>query len=120
MRKIVAILLLINLSLVGFYNLVQWTTFILNQEKITEQFCVNKEKPELKCNGKCHLAKQLENEEEQTTSPSSLKRIHLTLYFSEPIIFSDRTSSFHNEFSHFYSSKLLNGHLEISLPPPQA
>lgn len=31
----------------------------LHKERITELFCVNKAKPQLHCNGKCHLAKQL-------------------------------------------------------------
>ncbi|WP_302718289.1 hypothetical protein [Hymenobacter sp. BT770] len=31
----------------------------LNKARITELYCVNKARPELHCNGKCHLAKQL-------------------------------------------------------------
>ncbi|GAB3312111.1 hypothetical protein ACFQT0_12330 [Hymenobacter humi] len=31
----------------------------LNKARITELYCVNKARPQLKCNGKCHLAKQL-------------------------------------------------------------
>lgn len=33
--------------------------YFINQAEITELFCVNKEKPKLECNGKCHLAKEL-------------------------------------------------------------
>lgn len=33
--------------------------FELNIDTIIENYCVNKEKPQLQCNGKCHLAKQL-------------------------------------------------------------
>lgn len=40
-------------------NTFVWLNYELNIEAITEAFCVNKEKPELKCNGKCHLAQQL-------------------------------------------------------------
>lgn len=29
--------------------------YLLNQDFITENFCVNKDKPEMSCNGKCHL-----------------------------------------------------------------
>jgi hypothetical protein len=35
----------------------------LNKARITEQFCVNKARPQLRCNGKCHLAKQLRKAE---------------------------------------------------------
>lgn len=31
----------------------------LNKARITELYCVNKTRPQLHCNGKCHLAKQL-------------------------------------------------------------
>jgi hypothetical protein len=33
--------------------------FECNIDYIVEKYCVNKEKPELKCNGKCHLAKKI-------------------------------------------------------------
>jgi hypothetical protein len=33
--------------------------YALNKERITELYCVNKARPQLMCNGKCHLAKQL-------------------------------------------------------------
>lgn len=34
--------------------------FTINQEFIAQELCENKEKPELKCNGKCYLMKKLE------------------------------------------------------------
>lgn len=40
----------------GFsYNLYFWW----NQKQIAKEYCINQNKPKLKCNGKCHLAKQL-------------------------------------------------------------
>lgn len=33
--------------------------YLVNKAEIIEQFCENKEKPQLQCNGKCHLAKQI-------------------------------------------------------------
>lgn len=33
--------------------------FQLNIDEIIEKYCVNKDKPQLECNGKCHLTKQL-------------------------------------------------------------
>lgn len=35
----------------------------LHKERITELFCVNRDKPRLQCNGKCHLAKKLRKAE---------------------------------------------------------
>ncbi len=34
-------------------------------------FCVNKATPEMQCNGKCHLKKQLEEESENSQSPAA-------------------------------------------------
>lgn len=31
----------------------------LNKARITELYCINKARPQLHCNGKCHLAQQL-------------------------------------------------------------
>ncbi|WP_201987506.1 hypothetical protein [Hymenobacter rubidus] len=35
----------------------------LNKARITAQYCVNKARPQLHCNGKCHLAQQLRKAE---------------------------------------------------------
>ncbi|WP_157607914.1 hypothetical protein [Seonamhaeicola sp. S2-3] len=39
--------------------------YLLNQDYIAEFLCVNKDKPELQCNGKCHLAKELKKQQQQ-------------------------------------------------------
>lgn len=36
----------------------------MNEDYVAEELCENKEKPVLKCNGKCYLAKQLQAAEE--------------------------------------------------------
>lgn len=48
-----------------------YVEYVLNQDYIAEFLCINKDKPQLQCNGKCHLAKQLEKQHEN--EPSSLK-----------------------------------------------
>lgn len=40
-----------------------YAEFYLNREYIAENFCENKEKPELQCNGKCQLMKSLQEDE---------------------------------------------------------
>lgn len=39
--------------------------YVVNYNYISTVLCVNKEKPQLQCNGKCYLAKQLEKSSEQ-------------------------------------------------------
>lgn len=43
--------------------LVSWK---LNQTYIAENLCINKNKPEMKCDGKCHLQKQLKSIEDKS------------------------------------------------------
>ncbi|WP_425077021.1 hypothetical protein [Psychroserpens sp. S379A] len=43
----------------------------LNIDYIIETYCVNKEEPELQCNGKCHLSKQLQVVSTKTSNSSS-------------------------------------------------
>ena len=38
--------------------------YAVNQEYIIENFCVNKAEPEMKCDGRCHLSKQIEADAE--------------------------------------------------------
>ncbi|WP_145667123.1 hypothetical protein [Chitinophaga polysaccharea] len=39
--------------------------FYLNQEYIAKNLCVNRNKPAMHCNGKCHLSKKLKEEEKR-------------------------------------------------------
>lgn len=45
--------------------------FTLNQKEIAREHCENKEKPILKCNGKCYLAKQLKKAEVESSDGNS-------------------------------------------------
>lgn len=48
-----------------------YVEYVINQDYIAEFLCMNKDKPELQCNGKCHLVKQLERQQEN--EPNALK-----------------------------------------------
>jgi hypothetical protein len=45
--------------------------FSLNRDFIAKVLCVNKEKPAMKCNGKCYLVKKL-NEQQNQESPNTV------------------------------------------------
>ncbi|WP_116525129.1 hypothetical protein [Seonamhaeicola aphaedonensis] len=42
-----------------------YVEYVLNQDYIAEFLCINKDKPKLQCNGKCHLAKEIKKQQEQ-------------------------------------------------------
>ncbi|MBY0487123.1 MAG: hypothetical protein K2P85_08080 [Flavobacteriaceae bacterium] len=48
--------------------------YIVNYEYISKVLCVNKEKPQMKCNGKCHLMKELAKASESEKPISSDKK----------------------------------------------
>ena len=45
-----------------------FVNYLVNQAEITKQFCENKAKPKMNCNGKCHLAKQFAKQDKQEKS----------------------------------------------------
>lgn len=55
-------ILVVLVSIIALQAMIQAFTMIdwkVNQSYITARYCVNKNKPELKCNGQCQLAKRL-------------------------------------------------------------
>lgn len=51
--------------------------YIVNYDYIVKELCENKEKPALKCNGKCHLMKQLAKSAEEDKNTSSDKKLNV-------------------------------------------
>ncbi|WP_165870315.1 hypothetical protein [Albibacterium bauzanense] len=50
--------------LIGFQQAIIVMHFKLNQDTIEQEFCINKDKPELQCHGTCYLKKQLQQKED--------------------------------------------------------
>ncbi len=73
---IVALLFIFTINFKSFLTV----NYLVNVSEITELFCVNKEKPQLQCNGKCHLASQLiETEKDENNSPFSSSQFAFNL-----------------------------------------
>ena len=62
------------------------TNFYINQAEIIEEFCENKAKPELNCNGNCHLTKELSKQIDKT-SPQEKSGISFSIFL--PIAYND-------------------------------
>ena len=50
--------------------------YMLNREAIVKEYCQNIQKPELNCNGKCHLKAELAKASADNTPYSAEKKIH--------------------------------------------
>jgi len=68
MIKISSILLTITFFFILMKPAVPFIEYVLRYDFIIENLCINREKPEIKCNGKCHLNKQLQKEAEKSQS----------------------------------------------------
>ncbi|MBN2868671.1 MAG: hypothetical protein JXK08_08380 [Flavobacteriaceae bacterium] len=49
------------------FSIVNYSYYAFNIDYIIETYCVNTDKPQLSCNGKCHLAKQLQATSDKTS-----------------------------------------------------
>lgn len=72
--------------------------YVVNYEYISKVLCVNKAKPKLQCNGKCHLMKELAKTSESETPISSNKKTASheleVLFFEEIKSFTIKSISF--------------------------
>ena len=127
MRLLFTIFLTTALLGKSFFFLGWEVWYKLDQTRITKEKCENKDKPTMKCNGKCYLAKQLKKlEAEELKNASSKKhnpftgKIELqscTILQIESSIF----SSFRSEhITHFYTYASLHSkeHLSAIFHPP--
>lgn len=98
--------------------------YILNSTEITELFCVNKEKPELQCNGKCHLAKQLvkaeKEENEMPFSNQSLAyQLDLTSILTHTLVNFIQPALENTIHATFYGLTTIDHWYRIPSPPPK-
>lgn len=86
--------------------------YVVNYEYISTVLCENKAKPKMKCNGKCHLMKELAKSSENEAPISSNKKIapqqfevlfleEIKSFKIEPIYFSE-TQKANSDYSNLY------------------
>lgn len=87
MRVFIAYLLLFSIMLP---TVSPWGTiayFHLNRDYIAKVLCENRQRPELKCNGKCYLARKLkeqeDNKDKETTS--QIQNLPVLQLFAQPV-----------------------------------
>ncbi|TXE09964.1 hypothetical protein FUA26_10805 [Seonamhaeicola algicola] len=82
----------------------------INIDYITNVFCVNKEKVEMACNGKCHLAKQLQ----ATENPSEDGKTTLHILDVVTVVFLQKTQCFTiSNPSEFINKNILNSYNKL-------
>ena len=85
LKTIICYTLLLTIIIKPLYNISCISYYELNIDYIIETYCVNKEKPKLQCNGKCHLANQLASLDIENSKDSSyinlLTETFIPVYF---------------------------------------
>jgi hypothetical protein len=116
---VLATVILFSVTISSYF----FVSYQFNRAAIAEQFCVNKTKPKLNCNGKCHLSKQLKKAEQHDPSDENgfppLKELNqpnwLTASTIEINVYPVLT---HHQYPQI-EPQPLNGFLRIVLPPPE-
>jgi hypothetical protein len=70
MKSAVSILFLFSFLLVNLGKSIIFVHYEINKAEITQKYCINKDKPEMHCCGKCMLKKKLAEQEEQQKFPA--------------------------------------------------
>ncbi|MFI5220904.1 MAG: hypothetical protein ACHQK8_01160 [Bacteroidia bacterium] len=82
MKKIIPIFLIAVLALQYFNKIEIYLSYRIHKNYISTFLCENRNRPQLKCFGNCHLLKQLcTTEETQKKSPASVKDFQEIVYF---------------------------------------
>jgi hypothetical protein len=117
-------LLVIVIAAIVLRPIVPLIGYALNYEYISTVLCENKDKPEKKCNGKCHLKKQLNELYDEEKSPVSNKPIKVLeneiTYFEKCFSFDFHIQNFdtkHIVFSSDSNLYFFDFNKEIFHPP---
>ena len=112
MKQIIGILLLSAVLFQSASKLLYIVNYSVNKSYIAKNLCENRNKPKMKCNGKCHLKKQLaqaEKNESQGKSDSKEKW--------EDLFFASFQEFFYNEKAQIKNSFTYKNSLLVSYSP---
>ncbi len=117
--------IIISLLFIYTINFKSFVTinYLVNQTTITELFCINKDKPQLECNGKCHLTKELikaESENTETPFPQSINEFNTEFisYITDENTLPSTAVINKNKWLN-YSESIINMDYTIITPPPK-
>ncbi|HRX29554.1 MAG TPA: hypothetical protein P5235_09210 [Saprospiraceae bacterium] len=82
MNKLLSIILAFLIFSLSIRDLFTYSYFVINQDFIVENFCINKDKPQLMCNGSCYLNKNLKDNQDTTDKiPNPIKEKKSTIEY---------------------------------------
>jgi hypothetical protein len=119
MKKVFSITMTMLFLLVAFQQALIIVHFKLNQKEIEKEFCINKDKPEMQCHGKCHLKKELQKTDNTDLELTSIcKKIDIILNTNYDFTVSFPETILCDKVSIYKELRLVEPYLEIFVPPP--
>jgi len=120
-KHLLLIPLLIGLLLQNFSQGLIVLEYKVNFSYIASVLCENRDKPEMHCNGKCHLKKQLKKEEQQERNGASGKEKNEVVYnVHAPQRFRLQPVTASQPMNAFYQDPVLHTPVFSFFHPPQA
>jgi len=120
-KQVFSVLMMALSLLIGFQQAIIVTHFKLNQEAIEQEFCINRNKPQLQCHGTCHLKKQLRKAENtDPTSISIYQRVDMLPISSTEFEARSLIIEIRNDIPIYKEIPYMEPDMEIFVPPPIA
>lgn len=94
-KKITGAILFVTIAFKMFMAPIIFANYELRKDFIIKNYCINKSRPELHCDGKCYLAKQLKKAEQEDQKQATGNFISKLLSFESEI----KTNLFANYFA---------------------
>ena len=118
MKLLSTYLLLVLFSIQTFETALISLNFTINQDYFAS-ICTNKDKPEMECNGKCHLKKQIKQHEEEKSSEENLtqKEFQLFIQWLDIINKKNIASGLRNQISYSEPLHSIQYSFDIFHPP---
>lgn len=121
-KSIFSILLLVLFFGYTFSGILTYADYYVNKEYIAEVLCVNKDKPDMHCEGNCFLGKQLEKENNEqspvNTSHKSVNEIQLFSAVVPDFSFLYSATAHETERINFYLFPVTDKHITSIFRPP--
>ena len=86
LKQVTAYLLIVSLVSANFSRLFVYAGFELNKEYIAAKLCVNRDKPQMHCNGKCYFMKKIKQAEQKENADSrqAQKNLFQEAFYQQP------------------------------------
>jgi len=122
LRSFIAILLASIFLFQSASKLLIIANYEVNKVSITQKYCVNKTKPKMHCNGKCHMMKRMKEEEKkENQAPTSQKeKLEVQFFSTKSFNFIASTVLKKEAIQVSYLFSKSNKHLLGVFHPPQA